>query len=291
MRQPIMTTEPSVETTTMSSSPSSSTSFTPSRSISKAAIAAFFGMALLVPSTACDQQKPKCATGRGAFIARYTFVSGADDCQKLKGEKIGVQTYNPKGERDNPDLDHASIAIQAESLGLLVDNATAGGVKDDDTSHHAYALGSFTTPEPTSDICAVPTLAPAIQNLPEVKEDPDAEVSAQPATNVVYTWSNVRVYVTPAAYGTQLAADLSIETDGAACVYKVQAMYPYVDCSKPSDPSDPKSALVADDTACAPEASPPAHPTGSGINPDFPTHCDPDLLVCVLNSDGLPVLR
>jgi hypothetical protein len=260
-------------------------------SISKTAIASALGLLLLVPSEGCNQEKPKCATGRGAFIALYTYVSGPDSCKTRKGEKVGVQTYSARGVNNNPDLDHQSIAIQAESLGELVDNADAAGVKDADETHTPYSLGAFTTSEPTGDICTVPALTPALLSLPEIKEDPSNEVTAQPATNLEYTWSNVRVYVTPGAYGTQFLADVTRTENKDACVYTVQGMYPYVDCST-ADPNDPTGKkMIADESACLPEATPPVHPTGSGINPDFPVHCDQDLLVCVLDGGGLPVLR
>lgn len=260
------------------------------RTFTKAALVLLSGVALLGPGTGCEQQKPKCATGRGSFAARYTFVSGPPSCQARKGEKLGVQTYNRTGENDNPDLNHASIAIQSESLGLLVDNAETAGIKDVDAKHKPYAFGAFSTAEPEGDICAVPALEPAVQSLEAVTEDPEKEIKEQPKSDVTYAWSNVKVYVTPSAYGTQFTADLSLTTNGESCAYNVQAMYPYVDCSKP-DPNDPKK-LVPDDSACAAEANPAAgRPTGSGINPDFPVRCDPDLLACVLTRDGLPVLR
>jgi hypothetical protein len=260
------------------------------RTFFKAALVPVFGVALLGPGAGCEQQKPKCATGRGSFAARYTVVSGPASCQERKGEKLGVQTYNAIGKHNNPDLDRSSIAIQSESLGLLVDNAESAGVKDPDANHKPYAFGAFTTAEPEGDFCTVPSLTPAVQSLEAVKEDPDKKVTEQPKSDVTYAWSNVRVYVTPAAYGTQFTANLTLTTNGEACVYNVQAMYPYVDCSKP-DPNDPKK-LLPDDSACAAEANPAAgRPTGSGINPDFPVRCDPDLLACVLTRDGLPVLR
>lgn len=251
--------------------------------VSKAALAATFLGSILASAYGCDQQKPKCATGRGAFIAKYTYVSGDSPCEELKGEKLGLQTYNGSNPDKTPDLDRASIAIQAESLGLLVDNAAAAGLADPDSENKAYAFGAFTTNEPVGDFCVVKTLTDAKQVLPEVPENADEGIAAQPATEVVYRWGNVKVYVTASAYGTQFTADLIISRDGQSCEYKVEAMYPYVDCSAP-DPDDDTNT-IADNNLCKAEGDPDpeaGRPVGSGINPDFPVSCDPDLKACFL---------
>jgi hypothetical protein len=263
---------------------------TSTRSVLSFALVSVAVAALVAPSTACHQQAPQCSIGRGDFIARYTFVSGPGSCRARKGEKIGAQAYSAAGEGAKPDLDKTSVALEGESLGLLVDNAAAAGASDPDPTHKAYAFGGFTTAAPVSDFCEVPGLSKAQQVLPAVAADADKSVKAQPATKISYEWTNLRVYVTTSAYGTQFTADLLRTENSDVCVYQVQGMYPYVDCSAP-DPNDPKKS-IADESACAPEADP-AHgrATGSGINPDFPVRCDPELLVCVLTSDGLPVLR
>jgi hypothetical protein len=254
-------------------------------------VAALLGGSL-VSSYGCDQPKPKCSSGHGTFVAKYTYVSGDKKCMDLKGEKIGVQTYNSaRPDNGQPDLDHATIAIQSESLGLLVNNASSAGVSDPDPSNHPFAIGPFITSEPVADFCQAPQLAFAVQNLPEIKEDKDNKVKAQKKTSIIYEWANVNVYVTSAAYGTQFTADLLISTDGKSCVYKVDAMYPYVDCSSP-DPLDPTMMkTVPDSSLCNAEADPAhGHATGSGISPDFPVTCDPDLQACVLTKP-IPALN
>jgi hypothetical protein len=259
--------------------------------LAKGALAVAVVGGLLASTYGCDQPKPKCAAGRGAFIAVYKPVSGPPSCADLKGEKLGFATYNPVGpDEGKPNLNVASIAIESESLGTLVDTAAGAGAADKDPTHKPYGLGFFSTSEPEGDFCVVPTLTVATQSIPEVKADPDNEIEASPATIVSYGWSNVRLYVTSAAQGTQFTADLTLTTDGVACGYKVLGMYPYVDCSKPN-PADKKKPLT-DEGACAPDADEDAgRPTGSGINPDFPTRCDPDLFACVLTKDVLPALK
>ena len=317
----------------------------------KGALAVAVVGGLLASTYGCDQPKPKCAAGRGAFIGVYKKVSGPDSCADLKGEKLGFSTYNAQsGKLGKPNLDVGTIAIQAESLGTLIDTAEAGGSVDKDPTHKPYALGNFTTAEPVNDFCEVPTLSVATQTIPEVKADPDNEIEASPETTVSYAWSNVRVYVTAAALGTQFTANLTLTTDKVQCGYQVVGMYPYVECTK-KNPANKKVSLP-DERDCSPDsdedpsvgctkneecfsnvcdqglcrcvtsagccadkdvakcdtsgnrcAPPPAgsagtgstchdapRPTGSGINPDFPTKCDPDLLVCVVTKD-VPALK
>ena len=100
----------------------------------------------------------------------------------------------------------------------------------------------------------------------------------QPATSVKYEWSNVRVYDTAAATGTQFTADLAYTQDGCTAQYHVFAVYPAVSCD--AGDGTPNEAL------CSSEANPDAGmATGSGISPDVPITCDPDLLLCVLTKE------
>lgn len=252
------------------------------------------GTFLLSTSTGCDQPAPKCASSRGDFIVRYTYTSGDESCKKLLGEVVGVQTYNAIGKEGKPDLDRASVAMQANGIGSLRDNAEAADAGDLDPNDHAYALGDFNTATPQSNICIVSVLAPATENIAAIPGD-DAGTPDQPATSLTYTWNNVQFLVTPQYYGSQFQGDVSITQDGKTCAYKALGLYPYVDCTKLG--ADGKPALDGDgnpqpdDSFCAAEANPPAHPTGSGINPDFSVHCDPQLLACVTNSTQFPALR
>jgi hypothetical protein len=246
---------------------------------------------LVAASYGCDQQKPRCTSAHGDFAAKYTPAPGSPaSCADLKGEILGINSYNPPGKGGNPDLDKTTVAIQSNELGTAWDNADLAGLHDPDATHKEYSLGAFTSAAPTNDFCTVPSLSPAIQNIPAVTADDDLGTTDAPATSISYEWSNVRFYVTASAYGSQMAADLKRTQDGVSCVYKVIAIYPYVDCSAPDPNDDTKS--VPDNGACAPEADVDAgRPTGSGINPDFPTVCDPDLLACMLTGSEIPVLR
>lgn len=268
------------------------------KNIIKGALAIASVATLIASSYGCDQPEPKCATGRGTFIAVYKPLPGSSaDCAAIKGEVIGVNTYSGIGD-GQPDLDKASAALESTTTSNYVLNAEAAGLADPDTTHKPYALGFFAETDSTDNLCHIPgALAPSVQNLPEVTEDEDLGTSAQPATTVTYAWSNLAVYVTAQSNGTQMTADLVYNDTGAnlSCTYKVQLLYPAVDCTLLNADGDPildaNDKPQIDDTACLPVANDgkgaPAqkHPTGSGINPDYKVHCDPDLLACVLDDN------
>jgi hypothetical protein len=228
----------------------------------------------------CAQPRIDCTTGRGGFAARYTLVAGSKQgegsCDSLKGEIVGLEKYNPgqMGEQKTPDLTRAVLAIQASTLGNLASTAEGAGIAVDRAK--VVSLGDFasTTPD-AEDVCRVPTLTPSEVALPAI--------DTAPATDVRYAWSNVRVRVTPAYPGTQMAADLTITQDGCSAAYKVLGLWPAVGCEKLDDNGN--GTGQPDASRCDPEADPDAgRPTGSGINPDFKSvvACDPELLLCVL---------
>lgn len=251
----------------------------------------------IIATAACDQPRVTCVTGRGPFAAKYTLVSGDNPaCNAFKGDTIGIQSYNPLlTDRNRPDLKTVTVAMQAQTLGAAVANAQGLDYGDPDPTHKPYAFGQFSTSEPGSDdFCVIPSLAPAIQNIPALPDQPavpadDAgkggspDVPAVPADSVEYDWTNVRFYVTPAYTGTQFTADLQYKENGCTAKYSVTGLYPAAAC----DDGTGKPA----DVLCGAVANPDAGlASGSGINPDFPVHCDPDLLLCVLDKP-VPALR
>jgi hypothetical protein len=245
----------------------------------------------LAPATGgCTQPRVTCVTGRGDFAAKYTLVSGSGPCAMLHGDTIGVQSYNAMGD-DHPKLEDTSVGLRAASLGALVQHAEDQGVADANAAHKPYAFGRFDSAEPAGDdFCTVPALSAAEQDLPlvpAVPPDPntpgDMGTPEQPATHVKYEWSHVRVLVTPAATGTQFAADLTYTQDGCVATYRVAAVYPSVACADANGQPD--------NSLCAAEPDPAAgRAVGSGISPDFPVVCDPDLHQCVLTKEP-PALR
>ena len=247
---------------------------------------------------ACDQPKIECTSARGGFAAKYYKVSGTGTCSELKGDIIGLQPYNPADSVANcekrgddtvcdgtkPDFSSSTLAIQTTAVGSVGPESP-----DPDATHKMYSLGSFTSTEPDgNDFCMVPTLSAAHQVVEEVAgEGGGSPAPLQTATDVTYEWSNAKLYVTTAAPGTQMTADLKVTQDGCTAQYKVVALYPGVSCASEDADGNP----TIDPKLCEPEADPEkGYAFGSGINPDFPVECDPVLALCVLKetSAGQP---
>jgi hypothetical protein len=288
-------------------------------SLNARALAGGGALALLL-GTGCDQPEPKCSVARGDFAAVYTLVSGSGECAQLKGEILSVQSYSARrSTRDaRPDPDKTSIGIQPGSITDLLFTRDTSAANPGD---QPYALGAFDSAHPRADgFCAAPELSAARLRLPDAPEQMDMCVTtpAQPSVDIQYEFSNVRVYVSASDYGTQLAADLVYTLDGCTATYRVRAVYPVVPCGvaleppaaepPPEEPLDAGADDAGDaepDAACPPE-EPAADPgeqvpddslctavpdfasgnyVGSGLNPDLDVACDPDLLLCVLNTE------
>ena len=246
----------------------------------------------VVFASACDQAVVKCISARGDFAAKYTLVAGTGACAALKGGVLGFQSYNPAGPDGTPNFAVSSIAIQPDAIGVLRARVEASDLSDTDPTHKLYSVGTFSTADPVNEFCEVPKFDNAAeQDLPaalEIAPDPadpkDKGSPAQAATKIKYAWSNVRIYVKAAAIGTQMSGDLVYTRDGCSATYKVVGVYPAHPCADDMGKADEK--------LCAPDADPGAGiAVGSGISPDFPVKCDPDLLLCVLTDGALPRLK
>jgi hypothetical protein len=288
---------------------------------------ASLGCVLSASLLACaDEPKPKCTAARGDFAATYTLVSGSGECAQLTGEILGVQAYNAQRSKTDtrPDFNRGSIGIQPRSI---TDALQAGAMPN--SADKPYGLGNFDSAEPASDgFCSAPTLNVARLRHPDqpLQTMMCMTTPAMPAVDIEYKFSDVRVYTTAAALGTQLSAKLTYTKDGCTAKYNVRAVYPAVPCGAPASPPGdasmpamtsadedagaaaagadedggcppampampPPGPMVADVSLCSAEADP-AHgrPLGSGLSPDYAIRCDPDLLLCVLKHD-VPSLR
>ena len=261
-----------------------------------------------------DEPKPKCTVAHGNFAATYTLVSGDGECAQLKGELLGVQAYNAQTSKTDkrPDFDRVSIGIQPISITGVLQSAVMPNPDD-----NPFALGDFDSAEPRSDgFCTAPKLSVARLRHPEIPEQSDmcTMTPAVPALDVTYKFSDVRVYTTARALGTQLSAKLTYTQNGCTAKYDVRALYPAVSCgmppSAPSDAgtppmmsSDEDAGAGADEDAGCPPSSPPSGPMlahsdecsakvdpTSGLSPDYAIRCDPELQLCVLKHDP-PSLR
>jgi hypothetical protein len=239
----------------------------------------------------------RCIVARGPFAATYTLVpgsvQGAGDCQQfvVPGDLLGVEQYFGVTPEKKQDLDRVTLAIQALEMGVK-----AGERGADPKEHKLYALGSFVSPTPSGNFCTVKTMTPAQLDLAAVPPDagsagagPDAG-PGDPALSMKYEWSDVRVLVKPSAPGQAFAANLTLTRDGCTAKYRVNAVY-YPAGYPPSHArctivDDAGNATGPNNAMCSPKGDPDAGiPSGSGINPDFPVTCHPELLYCVLTTD------
>jgi hypothetical protein len=209
----------------------------------RAALAA--ALIALAPSCS-DQPKVRCASARGAFAAKYTLVSGSGDCSLLKGDTLGLGSYNTSNSDGTPNWDDSSIAIQPYALAALT-----GGGPPPMAGDSNFSLGHITTSVPSSDnFCEVPTLSVAEVHIPAVTE-PSIDgngmvVCPSPAMDVKYEWSNVRLVVSAAVLGTEFAADLTYTNNGCTAQYRVWAVSPAVSCAGPTPPAPMEEAGTED---------------------------------------------
>lgn len=263
----------------------------------KALVVAASALALTAQVVSCDQPEITCRVAPGGFAAKYTLKSGSGACSELKGETVGMHGYNPPGEDPlaGPNLEMKQVALRAQRLGDLYYLAVAAEeildtpILDQDAT--LTSIGTFASISPDDEgICVAPTTSPARQNLPVIPEraDPDdpegmATLPEEPAHDITYTWSNVRVEVTGRGLGTTMSADLEYTENGCTATYSVIGLFPSVPCEGVGADGNPTG--LPDDAICKVEADPESGVAqGSGINPDLfdAVRCDPDILLCVL---------
>lgn len=237
---------------------------------------ALSGALVLALALACNnvpQPKPGCTIGQGDFAAKYTPKAGETPvgaCAALKGEKINLRDYTQGDVSAHTNTNY--IAIRTNNLGKA-DPAKRTDPNPEDT---VYSFGEYPKHSNEESFCVAPTFTPARLRL-------DA-VGTTPAVDKTYEWSNVQILVTARAAGTQIKADLKYTDAVAGCSvnFDVVAMWPAIACGTNGQPDNRKCATKAD----------PAQGITVGcagpncLSPDIKTHCDPDLLLCVL--DGTP---
>lgn len=264
------------------------------------ASAAFFALS----GASCSQPAIQCVAGHGPFFAKYELVSGTGSCAALTGEDIGLSTYlAPNADRTLADYNDRSIAIQSSTVGQVFQDYN-GGVDNADkmtpvitTDDKAYGLGKYTTAPDDNNICFaggfdVGAMSEADVNVPETYfgDDDMGMPITGPAVHLKQSWKNVKVYVTAGVPGTQAVGEMHYEDviEGCQADYKFVALFPSVYCGEDAD-GDEMTPDTAQDKLCDPVANPDeGRVFGSGINPDFKTRCDPDLLHCVLTETPLP---
>lgn len=266
-------------------------------------------LAATVVNQGCTQNPPDCRAARGDFAVKFTATNGT--CGNFTVGFVGMQSFYPVKD-GKQDYDHPYLTMQSEVVGGVFQASQSYGPEFLDTMHKAYGKGDFTTVYPDDNgVCVVPTMSAGEQDIPEVPGEaggaggmggagagtggaggapacpeppPPGPFPGAPATNVKTEFSNVKVYVTAAAPGTQFVADMkySENIDGVSCeaTYKLVGIWPVVDCGKYTEDDCGNVTAEPDDTICHLSADK-APPGSVVINPDFKTACDPDLLVCV----------
>ena len=266
-----------------------------------------------------DQPKPNCITSPAPFAMKLIEVSREESapgaCDDFGPDsfnadpEVGIASYYARDDKGQPDYDKGSVAIQTAEVGNLVFTAEGAG-EPNQTGGPPYSVGPYAASEPDdADFCAVNALTPThvvLPELPEIPDDPETEeddsVPGQPAVDITLEWTRLRVYVTAASYGTQVAADLKdtrVTDAGDTCTiqYKAIGLSPAVPCMLFDDDGapivDPDTGLYEpDEAACEPEPDPEnGRPVGSGISPNTRYTCDTTIGFCTLDGETVPALR
>lgn len=267
-----------------------------------------------------DQPDPACITTVAPFAVKLLqreqveSVPGACDTFGVASfnadPEVGISPYYARDSKGQPDYAHGSIAIQTAELGALVYAAQGLGVDNSASNGQLYSRGDFSSGSPDDqNFCTVPTLTPTRVVLAEIAAVPDDPATAdadetlpgQAPLDVTLGWSNVRVYVTAATFGTQMDGDLTdtrVTDTGETCTttYRALGLAPAVSCAALD--ADEAPIINADGTPqldpslCEPEADPDnGRVLGSGISPNARFTCDPTTAFCMVEGETIPALR
>jgi hypothetical protein len=207
--------------------------------------------------------------------------------------EVGLSPFYPQDSKGNPNFDKGTLGIRTAEVGTYFITAGRTNTASDGS---VYSLGPFTSGRPDDqNFCNVPTLSKTHVVLAEVAPTPDDPTTpdddstpGQPALDITLEWSNVKVYVTAANYGTQFEADLldtRLTTTGESCAitYHVVGLAPAVSCAGMDADMNP----IPDITLCDPLAE----PFGSGLTANVNYECDPTTLFCAVVGDSVPSIK
>ncbi|HET6149182.1 MAG TPA: hypothetical protein VFH68_16715 [Polyangia bacterium] len=216
--------------------------------------------------------------------------------------EVGFTSYYALDGKGQPDYNKGSLAVQTTEIGTYFFNAEGEGIPNTAMDGgKVYSFGPYAVTEPdANNICTVPTMSPThvvLAAIPAVPDDPatpdDESAPGQPAIDAMMVWTNVRVYVTAASFGSQVQADLVFTRrgpTGETCTigYNTVAMAPAVPCRMADADGNPMmnadGTYVVDPAACDPA-------NGSGISPNTDYMCAPDSGFCVVNGETIPALK
>jgi hypothetical protein len=267
-----------------------------------------------------DQPKPNCLTSTAPFAMKLIEKVGtrqespAGACTGFGPAAFNVDpevvflSYYARDSKGQPDYAKGSLAVQTTEIGTLFFTAKDAGL--DVTGSDVFSIGPYNVTEPdANNLCPVPTMSPThvvLAEIPAVPDDPttptvDESVPGQPAVDATLAWSNLKVYVTAASFGTQVQGDL-VDTrrtpTGGTCTisYTTVSLAPAVSCRMTDAMGNPiintDGTYAVDPTLCDPNADPAAGRfTGSGISPNTNYACSPESGFCVVNGETIPALK
>lgn len=225
---------------------------------------------------ACSPPQMYCTSAYGHFAVVLDLKDSSGDCENapvdlsaMSGEQAYLETYADPRPNGEADWSQGNLVIKTLAVGDFEATARGRGVEIDPKG--TSARGEFTTSNPSDEgFCEVnfsQSSALDIEELP-ADEDPtptsttdDADLfPGQPAIDMTVEWSNMTIYATPDAQGTQFEADVSMELNGCSASFKAVGLYPQVYCATDDDCEDAKS----------------------GINPSFDVKCDENSGMCTL---------
>jgi len=220
-------------------------------------------MALILSTGAllagCDIQQPSAGCivqDSTSWIATYSIKENQPTCPTTLpvGETVGVFKFT------DPNKENSTI------LTLRPNGLASRAPRDPGDPSLQTAKGALSAEPDTEHFCTAATLSDAMV-------DTTASATGD-KTQIMYKFSNVKVYSHPRAPGTQLKADVTYTRDACTAEYKMNAMWP----ARPCDPDELAKPENERDLSvlCGP---------GSFINPDFKVKCHETLHICVLDGD------
>ena len=274
------------------------------------------GVASASAAVSCDQPKPFCIVTPAPFAVRLDEVSREGDCDDFGPDSfnadavVGIAPYFERDDKGQPDYKRGSIAMRTSEVGTLAITAKRYMVENSASSGQLYSMGEFAEPVPDDEgICRVPTLSETrliLEAAAAVPDDPatadeDESFPGQPAQDITLAWSNVKIVVSAALFGSQMEADLTdtrVAANGDTCTIRYHALglSPAVHCFKSDEEGNPvmkdDGTYDVDPELCNPEADPEAGRfTGSGISPLSNTQCDEVTGYCLLSGDSVPAYK
>lgn len=272
------------------------------------------GACAAAAAVSCDQPKPFCIVTPAPFAVRLDEVSRTGDCDDFgpagfnADAVVGIAPYYERDNKGQPDYRRGSIAMRTSEIGGLLDTAASFEVEPGDGQ--PYSMGDFRDELPDDeDVCHVPTLSEThvvLDAVPPVADDPatadeDESFPGQPAQDITLAWSNVKIVVSAALFGSQMSADLTdtrVGEDGQTCTikYKALGLSPAIHCFKTDAEGNPvvkdDGTYDVDPDLCNSEADPAAGRfSGSGISPLASTQCDDVTGYCLLRGDSVPAYK